>query len=690
MTVASDFLFEIGTEELPAKNLLALSQALGNNLQALLEKAELSCGEVKTYVTPRRLAILIHSLALQQADHFVERKGPAVSAAYDAKGNPTQACLGFARSCGVDVSQLQHKKTDKGEFVYFSYQQKGETAEKLLPEFVRTAVANLPIPKPMRWNSHSTLFVRPVHWITLLLGSAVIRTEVLGLTSHGHTYGHRFLHSQAIPLKSPSDYIKKLKTVGKVIADFTLRKESIRQQLQDLEKTIGGRAIIDEDLLDEVTGLVEWPVALLGHFEERFLEVPAPALITAMKVHQKCFPVVNNKNQLLPYFITISNIKSKDPKRVISGNERVMRARLSDAAFFYHEDLKHALKIYLERLDNLVFQNKLGSMLDKAKRIALLAKDIANSLTINATLTERAGLLAKADLMTSMVSEFPELQGIMGRYYALHNQEPHEVAIAIEEHYLPRFSGDLLPQTTMGCAVAIADRIDTLVGIFGINHPPTGEKDPFALRRAALSVMRIMIEKKLPLDLKVLINTAQQNYQGRLENQNVVTEVFAFMMDRLRAWYAEQSINTETFAAVWANEPTEPLDFHERLLAVQHFCSLPEAAALIAANKRVSNILKKENGVSIHQKVDPGLFVEAEEHALADALTEKFRETENCCQQKKYSEALVNLAYLQKPVDAFFDKVLVMTDDQKLRENRLALLMNLRNLFLKIADVSLL
>lgn len=684
-----NLLLEIGTEELPAHQLSTLSRALGDQLQNQFKKAELSFDAMNLFATPRRLAVLVSAVASHQKDQFIERKGPAVSAAFDTHGQPSAAALGFARSCGVALENLERRATEKGEFLYFSYQQKGIATTKLVPELIRAAIAAMPIAKPMRWGDKSIEFIRPVHWVTLLYGDELIKTEILGRSTQNHTFGHRFLHPQAIPLKTPADYEVTLTHLGKVIPNFAERKQTIKQQLTNLENKIAGHIVLDDALLDEVTGLVEWPVALLANFESRFLEVPKEALISAMKTHQKCFPVINQQQQLLPHFVTVSNIESKNPQRVIAGNERVMRARLSDAAFFYHEDLKSSLENRLELLKNLVFQAKLGSMFEKAQRIATLAGFIAHALNLNQEHAKRAGLLAKTDLLSAMVGEFPELQGIMGYYYALQDQELETIAVAIKEHYLPRFAGDDLPVSDLGKSVAIADRLDTLIGIFGIQQAPTGEKDPYGLRRAALSVLRILIEKQLDLDLKVLLAQAQQLYPITFANTAVINELFNFMQERLRTWYLEQGINIDVFNAVMAKNITRPLDFHRRLLAVQHFCTLPEAQALIAANKRVSNILKKEN-ISSHDKIDPSLFESEVEHSLNDLLLQKMKETTQFCQKEQYSEALINLASLQPAIDSFFDKVLVMVENEKIKHNRLALLITLRNLFLQIADVSLL
>jgi glycyl-tRNA synthetase beta chain len=720
MSDTRDLLIEMGCEELPAKNLLAHAEAFAQGIEKNLAKAELTHGKIEIFATPRRLAIIVRGLITTQSEHFVERKGPAVEAAFFSDGKPTAACIGFARSCGVAVEQLQRQKTDKGEWMYFRQQQPGVATQKLIPEIVASAVTQIPIAKPMRWGANNDSFIRPVKWLVLLFGNELIDTHILGVTTSDKTYGHRFLHPGAIKLKDATEYQDLLKSTGKVIPSFSERREMIEQQL----KKLAGKhsVIIDKDLLNEVTGIVEWPVVLQAKFSEKFLEVPAEALISSMKAHQKCFHLVDAQGKLLPTFLFVSNLESKKPEQVIAGNERVMTARLADASFFYHSDLKHSLSSQLDRLKNVVFQTKLGSLFDKSERIAKLATFIFNctgegvgdrhavntslyarrfhpethglsptpSPAQSAQIAERAGLLAKTDLLSDMVSEFPELQGVMGYYYALQDKEPEAVAIAIKEHYLPRFSGDVLPETLIGAAVAIADRLDTLVGIFGIQQAPTGEKDPFGLRRAALAVLRILIEKELNLDLRDLLLQAVANYGKQFSAEKTVPETFDFIFERLRAWYAERDITPDVFAAVHVRQPTQPFDFHRRILAVQHFRQLPEAAALAAANKRVSNILKKENFVSVHSKINPGLFEQKEEHTLADLLGQQSKVVEQFIKNNQYTEALVSLATLQKPVDAFFDHVLVNVENEQLRQNRLALLMNLRNLFLGIADISLL
>ncbi len=682
-----DLLIEIGTEELPPKQLNKLCATLSANLQTGLKKAGLSFGQVKTFATPRRLAISIEDLPTAQPSHIVEKRGPALKAAFDAEGHPTLACLGFANACNTSVDQLLTQETEKGAWIFFRQEQPGALTTQLLPNILTQALQQLPIAKPMRWGQHDTTFIRPVHWIVLLLGQEIIDTKILGHKASNQTYGHRFHHPEAMIIPQPKDYERLLKESGFVLADYEARKQAIRKQIEKVTAN-KGQAVIDEDLLDEVNSLVEWPVALLGEFDAQFLEVPAEAIMTAMQTHQKYFPVVDANQQLLPYFVTVSNIASKDPARVKNGNQRVIRARLADAQFFFHTDLKHRLESRLEALKKVIFQQKLGTLFDKSQRIAHLAEYLAQQLGANTEQAERAGFLAKADLVTAMVGEFPELQGVMGYYYALKDGEKEAVALAVREHYQPRFSGDVLPTSIIGCLVSIADKIDTIVGLFGIKQPPSGEKDPFALRRAALGVLRIFIEKQLPLDLHALLNKAALGYGTLLINPSVVPQTFDFMMERLRAWYLDRGIAAEVFSAVLARTPTSALDFHHRIQAVQHFQSLPEAQALAAAHKRVSNILKDPDGEWRNHPINPTLLTEAAEHHLLAAMEQKNKEVEPLFRKAQYTEVLTHLAALRAPIDEFFNKVMVMVEDERLRNNRLALLYQLQQLFLQVADIS--
>lgn len=689
-----DFLLELGTEELPAKLLPTLAKALAENIAQGLQKAGLSYDLIRSFATPRRLSVSVAELQTQQPDRAVERKGPALRAAFDEAGNPTPALQGFARSCNTTVDKLTKLETAHGAWYVYRYQESGKSVFELLPEIVTKAFANLPIPKPMFWSNLTTAFIRPVHWLLMIYGSEVVPATILGLAADRLTYGHRFHYPEPVKLFEVMNYTRTLRHQGYVIADFNERRDLIRDQVINLADKIHGTALMSDTLLEEVTGLVEWPVALLVPFDQEFLTVPQEALIAAMETHQKSFPLLDQNQQLMPYFITVSNIESRDQAEVIKGNERVMRARLADAKFFYETDSKNKLADSLETLKHIVFQAKLGSLYDKSERIAKLAGFIAATHKEQA---ERAGLLSKADLASNMVGEFPELQGIMGGYYALHDEENPEVAAAIREHYLPRFAGDALPASNIGCAVALADRIDTLIGIFGINQLPTGEKDPFALRRAALAVLRILIEKELDLNLEKLLSVALQNYQQTLPNKEVVKQVQEFILERLRAYYQEQKITPDTLAAVLAVQKNNPLDIQRRVQAVQAFRALPESQSLAAANKRVSNLLKQAEQLQLTgnndglRRIELSLLTTEIEHALYNSINDKLQKhLQNSEHFKNYTERLTDLASLREPVDRFFDTVLVMDENEKLRNNRLALLASLRKLFLAVADISLL
>ena len=632
----------------------------------------------------------IRDLADSQQDKSVEKRGPAVKAAFDDAGNPTRALTGFATSLGVTPDQLDTLETDKGAWVVYRTVEQGKPTVELMPELVEQSLASLPIPKRMRWGAHRTEFVRPVHWVVMLFGNKVIEAPIMGLTPGNKTRGHRFHCPKSLIVPTPNDYEVVLKQEGYVIADFAERREQIRAGVTELaEKEAGGKAVIDEDLLDEVTALNEWPVPLMGRFEERFLEVPAEALISSMKEHQKYFHVVATDGEMLPLFITVANIESKDPSQVISGNEKVIRPRLSDAAFFYETDRKTKLEDRIDALKPIVFQEKLGSIYDKSVRVAALARKIADAIGSDPALAERAAMLAKTDLVTEMVLEFTDLQGIMGQYYAANDGEPEDVAKALNEQYMPRFAGDDLPTTLTGCAIAIADRLDSLVGLFGINQPPSGTRDPFALRRASLGVLRIIIERELPLDLQTCCEWAEENFTV-LTEQNTASTVVDYMLERFRAHYDEQGIGAEVYLAVHARRPTRPLDFDRRVKAVEAFRQLPEAQALAGANKRVSNILTKQGGDSIGETVDASLLQDSAEKALAEQVDQQSAKVLPLFENGDYASALSSLASLRESVDSFFDEVMVMADDEAIRNNRLALLNRLRNLFLRVADISLL
>jgi glycyl-tRNA synthetase beta chain len=685
-----DLLVEIGTEELPPKALKGLSQAFADGIVEGFKAADLTHGAVKIYAAPRRLAVLVKGLAENQSDKIVERRGPALNAAFDDEGNPSKASEGFARSCGVSMDDLERLESDKGAWLVFRAKQPGQPTAKLIPDVVRSSLDKLPIPKRMRWGNLDAEFVRPVHWVVLLFGDEIVEAEILSVKAGRETRGHRFHHPHTLYIGEPEAYAPLLETEGHVVADFAARREAVRAQVLEAGAKLGGKAVIDEDLLDEVTSMVEWPAAIAGDFEKRFLEVPSEALISTMKANQKYFHVVDANGKLLPHFITVANIDSRDPDMVRAGNERVVRPRLSDAEFFWTQDRKQRLDSHLERLKTVTFQNKLGTLHDKSARVAQLARSIATTIGANPEWAERAAWLAKCDLMTGMVGEFPELQGIMGRYYALHDKEPQDVALAQDEQYMPRFAGDELPATATGQALAIADKLDTVVGIFGIGQAPTGGKDPFALRRAALGLLRIVIERQLPLDLQSMLDGATAALGGKVEVKGLTAQVFDFMMDRLRAYYHDTGVAPDVFEAVLEQRPTQPHDFDRRVRAVTAFRKLPEAESLAAANKRISNILRQahEKHIAVSDKVNASALVEPAEKALAEQVTALAKEVTPLFDQRDYETALCKLAGLRESVDRFFDDVMVMVDDSALRDNRLALLNSMRNLFLRVADLS--
>ncbi len=686
-TDTRDLLIEIGTEELPPKALSSLALAFEQGIRAGLEQAGLASDAIRRFATPRRLAVVVDKLPVRQTDRRLERRGPALSAAFGPDWTPTKAAEGFARSCGVSVADLQKQETDKGAWLVHVSVEPGAATAELIPGIVLAALAGLPIPKRMRWGDRDDEFVRPVHWVVLLFGDEIIPATIMGVQTGRETRGHRFHCPQPIRVASPADYARQLASEGKVIADFAERRAAVRAQAEAIAAELRGVAVIKPELLDEVTALVEWPVALAGNFERRFLDVPAEALVSTMQDNQRYFPVVDERGRLLPHFITIANLESHDPAQVRAGNERVIRPRFSDAEFFWNQDRKQPLAARMESLKHVVFQQRLGTLASKSERVAALARFIAGHGHGNPDWAERAARLAKCDLLTQMVQEFPELQGIMGRYYALRDQEAPEVAQALEEHYLPRFAGDRLPATTTGRIVALADRLDTLTGIFAIGQGPSGAKDPFALRRAALGVLRILIEGQLDLDLLTLLERAAAGFEPAIRAGHAVETVFEFVMDRLRGYYLDQGVRPDTFEAVLDCRPTRPLDFDQRVRAVGAFRELPEAASLAAANKRIRNILRKVETV-LPFEVRPDLLVEEAEQTLAGRLVELSSEVIPLMEAGLYGDALNRLAGLREPVDAFFDRVLVMAEDPASRDNRLALLNELGSLFLRVADFS--
>ncbi|MFA5017238.1 MAG: glycine--tRNA ligase subunit beta [Methylobacter sp.] len=685
MSTSKHLLFELGSEELPPKTLLKLSNALLNGIVQGLNAAELTFTGSTAYATPRRLAVFIENLASAQPDKTVEKRGPALQAAFAPDGTPSKAALGFAVSCGTSFDQLERLKTDKGEWLSFTQAVKGQATENLIPDIIRQSIAGLPIAKRMRWGSFTTEFVRPVHWAVLLYGDSVIDTEILGLKTGAATQGHRFHAPQKITLTKPEDYADVLYKQGRVIADLEQRKTLIRDAAQKAAAAVNGFAHIEDDLLEEIAALNEWPVPITGTFDPRFLELPPEVLITTMQTNQKYFPVKNADGGLLANFITFSNIESTNPKSIQQGNERVVTPRLSDAEFFWNQDRKKTLEDRVESLSSVVFQENLGTVFAKTKRVQNLAKFIAGHLNANIELAERAALLAKTDLMTEMVGEFGNLQGIMGRYYALADNEPEEVALAIEEQYFPKQSGSPTADSTTGQVLAIAEKIDTLVGIFAVGLIPTGDKDPYALRRAALGILRTIIENKLNINIIELTEFAGAQIKTTSGQSGTSDRVIDFIFDRLKGYCLDQGYTAVEFDAVITVTPAEPLDFMQRLQAVKAFRQLPEAGSLAAANKRIRNILKKSES---QPAASVGALLEPQEKQLLQAALQSADDIQPLLAQRNYQATLNRLAGLRNDVDAFFDHVMVMTDDLDLRANRLALLNLLSEQFLTCADIS--
>ena len=683
----NDFLVEIGTGELPPKALRLLSDAFLANTRAAFESAGLKFDSIEGFATPRRLAIRTMGLMESQPDKTVEKTGPAVASAFDKEGNPTPAAAGFARSCGIAVDQLEHAERDGVLKLVFRSLVKGTDTRALIPEIIAKALASLPIPKKMRWGASREEFVRPVHWVVMIFGGNVIPAQILGINTGNASRGHRFMHPSPVPVLVAADYEATLRA-AKVLVNYEERKALIRTLVEAEGARMHATVVIEDDLLEEVTSLVEWPVALTGQFEKHFLEVPSEALVSSMKSHQKCFYLLDSTGALLPNFITVSNIESTDPAQVIAGNERVIRPRLSDAQFFYDTDRKITLEARTEQLKTIVFQQQLGTVYEKSQRVSQLCIAMASELNADAGMCERAALLGKADLVTNLVSEFAELQGIAGYHYALHDGESVEVALALNEQYMPRFSGDKLPATLTGSVLAIADKLDTIVGLFAIGQPPTGSKDPFALRRAALGILRIIVEKELNLDLLKSIRVAISQYSRLTLKDGLDMQVFEFLLERFKAWYQSEGISAEVFQSVLAVKPTKPLDFNLRVHAVHQFSHLPEAQSLASANKRVSNILQKQGSGDGSSAINPALFNHPAEEELVRTLERCRSETKPLFAVSKYAEGLEILASAKAPIDSFFDSVLVMDEDLIVRQNRINILGELRSLFLEVADIS--
>ena len=683
-----NFLVEIGTEELPPKALKTLATSFADNVEAELNQAGLTFDKIEWFAAPRRLAVKVLNLATQQPSKEIEKRGPAVSAAFDAEGKPTKAAEGWARGCGITVEQAERIATDKGEWLVHRAKIEGQPTKNLLNDIVANALAKLPIPKPMRWADKTVQFIRPVHTVTMLLGDELIEGKILGVASARTIRGHRFLGEKEFEIQHADQYPQLLREKGSVVADFNERKAEILAKSQAKATALGGVADIEESLLEEVTSLVEYPNVLAAKFEERFLAVPAEALVYTMKGDQKYFPIYDKDGKLLPHFIFVSNINPEDPTAIIEGNEKVVRPRLTDAEFFFKTDLKQKLVDRLPRLETVLFQQQLGTLKDKTDRIEQLAGEIAKQIGADEAKAKRAGLLSKCDLMTNMVFEFTDTQGVMGMHYARHDGEDEEVAVALNEQYMPRFAGDELPKSLVASAVALADKFDTLTGIFGIGQAPKGSADPFALRRAALGALRIIVEKNLPLDLEDLVKKSAALFGDKLTNQNVVADVVDFMLGRFRAWYQDEGIAVDVIQAVLARRPTRPADFDARVRAVSHFRTLDSAEALAAANKRVSNILAKADAAI--GEINLTACVEPAEKALAEAVLALRTEVQPLIAQGDYTAVLDKLANLRAPVDSFFDNVMVNAEDPALRQNRLAILNTLQGLFLQVADISVL
>lgn len=682
-----DLLVEIGTEELPPKALRALSEAFASGLGEQLRDKGIAFGAIEPYATPRRLALLVQGLATRQPDQVTVRRGPALRAAFGADGAPTQAALGFAGSCGVAVEALDREESDKGSWLAFRQTTEGGVTSDLLAPMVEAALARLPIPKRMRWGAGEAEFVRPIQWVCLVFGREGVPGSVLGVRADRFTRGHRFHAPGPFVVEEAAAWPALLRAEGRVEPSFDARKAMIRQQVEALAARCGGRVIMDEDLLEEVTALCEWPSALEGSFEERFLAVPPEVLIETMQANQKYFPVLGADGALLPRFITVSNIESRDPAQVRAGNERVIRPRFADAAFFWGQDRRQPLEAYRGRLETVVFQEQLGTLADKSARVAQISRHLAGVLGLDEDLAARSALLAKCDLVTHMIFEFPSLQGVMGRYYAEASGEHACVCAALEEQYLPRFAGDRLPASDCGRVLAVAEKLDTLVGIFAIGQRPTGVKDPYALRRAAIGLLRILIETPLHLDLRELLDFAAAELRAKVDAQAAAGEVLDYVLERLKGYYQEQSVGPDAVEAVLATGVTVPSDIHRRVLAVEQFRNLPEAAALTAANKRIRNILRKTDETP-QTPPDPAVLTEEVERRLALGVAAMADAVAPSLDTWDYEGVLRQLAGLRGDVDAFFDGVMVMADDPTLRRNRLALLRSVEDLFLRVADIS--
>ena len=687
MVKKQDLLIEIGTEELPPKSLKNLAITFSGQMCLTLKKEELDFSDTNWYATPRRLSLLITDLDITQKDKEYQRRGPSLSAAFDKNKKPTKATLGFAKSCGVEVKELKKIETEKGIWLAFDAILKGKNTDKLIPDLIEKSLVRLPIVKRMRWGNHNIEFVRPIKWTLILFGNKALNCKILGVESGAYSYGHRYHHPDVLKIKKPSEYSDTLKNKGYVIADYNERLSLIKSQISSVAKDKKGNVIVDSELLNEVTSLVEWPVSFVGSFDPKFLELPKEVLIATMQDNQKYFPIVNNKDELMPLFICVSNIESSNHELIKRGNERVIRPRLSDAAFFWEWDLKYGLKNHHKSLKEVIYQKDLGTLHDKSERIAKTLSSMTKEIDIDAGSAKKVAKLCLCDLLTKMVAEFPKLQGTMGRYYAKADGENDDIAIALEELYQPRFAGDKLPKTLLGQCLSISEKIDNLIGIFSIGKAPTGDKDPFALRRSAIGLLRIIIECEIDIDLKNLLSIAASNFPDKNQSLNCIDDVYTFLMERLRYYYRDEGFSADVFESVLAINTSRPLDFHYRMVAVTEFRKLIEAKSLAAANKRTSNLLKKSGGID-DIKIKDSLLTEEAEIKLASTLEDYKKIIAPMIDNRDYKSALSKLAELRKVVDDFFDNVMVLCDEPELKKNRLALLSNLNSLFLETADIS--
>lgn len=686
--MAHDFLFELGCEELPPASVYSLSLALTDNIASLLDKEGLLYGEVSTFSTPRRLAVIIKDLQEEKASQRIHRRGPALRSAYTPEGKATPALIGFAKSCGVGLNELVIQKTDKGEWITYEVYYPSVKVKELLPGLVQEAVKQLPTVKTMRWGEGNLEFIRPIHWVLMLLDNEVIPARIFGIEAGRYSYGHRFHHPQAIEIEHPHSYERKLQEAF-VIADFGRRKSIIMDKVEVISKKYHADAIMPQNLLDEITAIVEWPCALFASFDPKFLNVPPEALVAAMQVHQKCFALRDASGELLPRFITVANIESLDPSQVILGNEKVMQARLSDAAFFFEKDKKKALKDYIPETKKVIFQAKLGTLFHKAERIKLLLQHFIEPLSLDREQAHRAAELSKCDLLTDMVNEFPELQGIMGDYYACHDKEPVEVALALREQYIPRFAGDHLPTSSLGKALSLSDRLDTLLGIFAIGEKPTGDKDPFKLRRHALAIARLLLSIPAKLELNQLIEAASTAFDSQLGCKIELTTIKSFIFERLQSYYQSQGKGADLFLAVKARQDNWLYDFDKRMEALARFTLREEASGLAIASKRVTNLLKQITSLD-KGKIDESLLEEGAEKSLFFHLLSIKEALAPCYEKGDYVAVLTHLAALHEPVDAFFDQVMIMVENESIKHNRLQLLVSLNEVLQGVADISLL